>query len=103
MSNSDAGGGLLTDPQTARSPEELMDLLREFRSWHDNPSYRVMEAQCKHEVSASTFCTVMKGSKLPKLRVVAAVIEGCGGSSDDVNRYVAAGRKLVLQQSRHRR
>jgi len=90
------GQCLRPDPAAAQTPGELIDALRQFRTWAGNPSYRDM-AQRAGRVGASTMCKVLRCGELPRrFEVIDAIIEGCAGSEEDRQRFAAAWRRLTL-------
>jgi hypothetical protein len=95
----DAGGydGLRPDPLRAGTPAELIGALREFRTWAGNPSYRDMALRSGRRAGASTMCTLLCGTELPdRLVVIDAIVEGCGGTEEDRQRFATAWRKLAM-------
>lgn len=96
----DAGAryeGLRPDPRRVSTPAELMGILRRFRTWAGNPSYRSMALRSGRRAGASTMCTVLGSDELPaRLDVIDAIIEGCGGSDEDRARFATAWRVLAL-------
>ncbi|OLT26587.1 hypothetical protein BJF83_20710 [Nocardiopsis sp. CNR-923] len=58
-----------------------------------------MSHACGQKVAYSTLNTALNGDRLPKLHIVEAFIEGCGGSHDDVRRWATAWRKLRKQEA----
>jgi hypothetical protein len=93
------GHDLRPDPLTASTPAELMQALRQFRVWAGQPGYRVMSRRTGYRAAASTLCTALKSDKMPKLEMVQAIIEGCGGSKDDQRLYSTAWRQITLAQA----
>ena len=92
-----AGQNLRPDPAAAQTPAELAALLRRFRAWAGNPSYRDMAQRADHRAAASTMCKVLHRGELPaRLDVVDAIIEGCGGSEEDRQRFATAWRRLTM-------
>jgi hypothetical protein len=95
----DVGGyqRLRPDPLSAQTATELIDVLRQFRTWAGNPSYRDMALRSGRRAGASTMCTVLGGSELPaRLEVIDAIIEGCGGTDEDRQKFATAWRKLAM-------
>ncbi|ADH69869.1 hypothetical protein [Nocardiopsis dassonvillei] len=82
------------DPLQTSSAEEFLEALREYRIWAGEPSFRKMSDNCRHKIAYSTLNTALNGGRLPKLHIVEAFIEGCGGDRDDVRRWATAWRKL---------
>jgi hypothetical protein len=91
-----AGHDLKPDPLAARTPAELVDALRSYRVWAGEPSFRDMANQAGQVVAASTLCTALKNDGLPPLKVVVAIVTGCGGSTEDQERFATAWRRLRL-------
>jgi transcriptional regulator with XRE-family HTH domain len=81
------------DPFAARSPMEFHAALQEFRSWAGNPSFRMMAQRSKAEAAAIS--AVMRRGAMPDAPMVRAIIEGCGGSEDDVLAFVEARARTV--------
>ncbi|HET9970341.1 MAG TPA: hypothetical protein VFQ68_19060 [Streptosporangiaceae bacterium] len=95
----DAGGhdGLRPDPLSAGTAAELIGVLRQFRTWAGNPSYRDMALRSGQRAGASTMCTLLGGTELPgRLEVIDAIVEGCGGTDEDRQRFATAWRKLAM-------
>jgi hypothetical protein len=95
----DAGGhdGLRPDPLSAGTAAELIGALRQFRTWAGNPSYRDMALRSGRRAGASTMCTLLGGDELPdRLEVIDAIVEGCGGTGEDRQRFATAWRKLAM-------
>jgi len=88
---------LRPDPLSAGTPAELIDVLRKYRTWAGNPSYRDMALRSGRRAGASTMCGVLGGSDLPdRLEVIDAIVEGCGGTDEDRRRFATAWRKLII-------
>jgi hypothetical protein len=49
-------------------------------------------------VAPSTLCATLGSDKLPRLEIVQAIVEGCGGTKDDVKRYATAWRQIMLTE-----
>ncbi|MFD6949866.1 hypothetical protein A6A08_21370 [Nocardiopsis sp. TSRI0078] len=82
------------DPLQASSVEEFLGALRGYRIWAGEPSFRKMSDNCGQKVAYSTLNTALNYGRLPKLHIVEAFIEGCGGGRDDVRLWATAWRKL---------
>lgn len=82
------------EPLQATSAGEFLQALREYRAWAGSPSLRAMSEGCGKRVSHSTFANALNAGCLPKLVVVQALIEGCGGRGEDVQRWTTAWRRL---------
>jgi hypothetical protein len=90
-----AGQDRRPDPETARTPAELMSTLREFRQWAGAPSYRVMAERSGW--GASTLNTVINSNELPdRLNKIDAVLTGCGAGKKDHERFASAWRRLSM-------
>lgn len=91
----DASGlNLKPDPLTASTGAELVGVLRRYRQWAGDPSLRDMAAQSGQQVAHSTMYVALKRTSLPKLRVVLAIVAGCGGSQDDQRAFASAWRQV---------
>jgi hypothetical protein len=91
------GCDLRPDPSGVRTPAELIEALRQFRTWAGNPSFRDMARACNGRPAASTMCRVLNRGELPtRLELVDAIITACGGEEEDRERFATAWRRLVL-------
>lgn len=90
------GYDLKPNPLTARTPGELVDALREYRAWAGTPPLRKMATTAGDMVAYTTIWSALKGNELPKLHVVMAIIEGCGGSQEDLRAFATAHRRINL-------
>lgn len=89
------GCDLCPDPLRATTAFELVGALRRYRIWAGEPSFREMAA-ANERVSASTLCSALGRDVLPSLDVVSAIVIGCGGSDQDLQRFAAAWRRIRL-------
>lgn len=89
------GFELKPDPRTATTPAEFIGVLRQYRAWSGDPSWRKMAELAGQAVVHSTMFTAMHGDSLPKLEVVKAVVVGCGGGEDDLSLFAIAWRRLA--------
>jgi hypothetical protein len=55
-----------------------------------------MAAAARDQVAYTTIWSALKGDELPKLRVVMAIIQGCGGSQEDLRAFATAHRRINL-------
>ena len=56
-----------------------------------------MADKARQAVAPSTMCTVLKnGTELPKLKVVIAIIAGCGGDDEEQRAWATAWRRIAL-------
>lgn len=85
---------LKPDPRTARTPADLNKILREYRAWAGEPSFEEMSRRCGGRPAKSTFWTALHGTALPKLKVVTAIVTGCGGSTEDIAMFASAWRSV---------
>jgi hypothetical protein len=91
------GCDLRPDPSNARNSAELIEALRQFRTWAGNPSYRDMERACNGRPVASTMCRVLGRGQLPaRFEVIDAIIIACGGEEEDRERFASAWRRLIM-------
>lgn len=91
------GCDLRPDPSGARNSAELIEALRQFRTWAGNPSYRDMARACNGRPAASTMCRVLGRGRLPaRFEVIDAIIGACGGEEEDRERFASAWRRLVM-------
>jgi len=89
-----AGFDLKPDPLAARTTEEFITTLKQYRAWNGDPPWRQMASQAGQAVVHSTMHAAMNGSALPKLEVVKAIVIGCGGDEEDVRAFVTARSRL---------
>jgi hypothetical protein len=89
-----SGFNLKPDPLTARTSAELVARLRQYREWSGEPSFRVMAAQARQKVAHSTMFAALHRDELPSMKVVTAIVAGCGGSADDERAFVTAWRRI---------
>jgi hypothetical protein len=88
------GPDLLPDPLEARTASEFIGMLREFRIWAGEPSFRLMAMRT--DKPASTLAAALNGSALPPMDTVTAIISGCNGSIEDQRRFMTAWRRIRL-------
>lgn len=83
------------DPLSARSEAEFIALMRRFREWAGNPSYRSMADSVPNGPSYSTFATLTQRRTIPKkLRAVESFIRGAGGTEEDLQNWATAWRRF---------
>jgi hypothetical protein len=93
----DLGEDLRPDPGAAQTAAELMGCLRQFRIWSGNPSYRDMAAGAGQRSSVSAMHGTLGADDLPeRFAAIDAIVEGCGGSEEDRQRFSTAWRRLAL-------
>jgi hypothetical protein len=91
------GQNLRPDPAAAQDPAGLIEALRLFRIWSGNPSYRNMAARSGQRTGVSTMWKALRAKELPaRLEVIEAIVEGCGGSEEDRQRFATAWRRLTM-------
>jgi hypothetical protein len=89
-----AGFDLKPDPLTVLTSAELVARLREYRQWAGEPPFRKIAAQARQKVAHSTIFVALNSDELPSLKVVLAVIVGCGGGEEDQQAFATAWRRL---------
>ena len=90
------GSGLCPDPTAAQTTADLVAALSRFRIWAGEPSFQDMQRLSEPRTAASTMCTALGSGKLPSLRVVRAIITGCGGTPEQVQAFAATWRRIRL-------
>jgi len=88
------GYSLKPDPLRVTSAADLVAALNEWRIWAGDVSFRTMARNSGRRASASAMCTALGKPALPNLQVVLAVIEGCGGTEEDMDNWATAWRLL---------
>lgn len=92
------GYNLRPDPGAAGTTAEFIEVLRQFRTWAGNPSYRDMARACDGRPAASTMCRMLTGRRLPaRFEVIDAIITACGGEEEDRERFATAWRRLTMR------
>jgi hypothetical protein len=93
----DLNADLRPDPARAASPAELMGLLRDYRVWAGNPSFRAMAAGTSPKYTSSALHAALQRDDMPRqLAVVTAIIQGCGGPKEDQRAWATAWRRLAM-------
>jgi hypothetical protein len=94
------GRDLCPDPGGAHTPVQFIDTLRAYRKWAGSPSYRAMEHAIRNQpgrsFSASALHAALKGSSLPALPKVQAIIAACGGTEAHQQAFTTAWRHLAI-------
>lgn len=88
------GYDLKPNPLEATTSAEFVNALRDYRVWAGKPSFRLMAARAQQFVAHSTMCVALNSSDLPALKVVTAIVVGCGGGSEDQEKFVTAWRRI---------
>jgi hypothetical protein len=89
-----AGFDLKPDPLTARTEAELVAKLREYRQWAGELPFRKIAEQARQKVAHSTIFVALNSDELPSLKVVLAIVVGCGGGEEDQRAFATAWRCL---------
>ena len=93
----DHGEVLRPDPSDAETPTRFMAMLRQYRQWAGNPSYRMISQRAGGSPVASTIQAMLARNELPpRLDGIDAVIRGCGGTLEDREKFATAWRRLTL-------
>ncbi|MGI5152525.1 helix-turn-helix domain-containing protein [Plantactinospora sp. CA-294935] len=85
------------DPGSARTPADLVGLLRQLRN-RSGLSFRRIERLARaagDNLPASTLATMLARNTLPREELVRALTRACGESPESVDRWLAARRRLV--------
>lgn len=88
------GYNLKPDPLRAQTAAELVEALRQYRAWAGNTPFRQMAARARQRVAHSTMCVALKNHELPGLKVVLAIVAGCGGGQPDQEKFATAWRRI---------
>jgi hypothetical protein len=88
------GYNLKPDPLRAQHAAELVEALRQYRAWAGNTPFRQMAARARQRVAHSTMCVALKNDELPGLKVVLAIVAGCGGGQPDQEKFATAWRRI---------
>jgi hypothetical protein len=98
----EADGNLAPDPFRAQTAAEFVSMLRKYRIWSGNPSYREIARAARPPVAASAISAALGSTRLPTLRMVTAFVTGCRGSKEDLNAFTTAWRHVHLADARGR-
>jgi hypothetical protein len=90
------GLDLCPDPASAQTPAQYMELLRRYRVWAGQPSYRIMGQRCAQRFAASTIHAALNSDRLPSLAMVQAIVTGCGGTDTHQQVFTSAWRRLRM-------
>lgn len=91
---------LKPDPLSARTPAEFVELLKQYRIWAGEPSYREIVRRARKAFGASTLCEALKSSHLPPEKLVRAFVWACSGSEEDLQAWTTAWRRLRMKHQR---
>jgi hypothetical protein len=87
------------NPLAATTPAEFVEVLRHYREWNGNPSWRNMAIRAHQLVSHSTMQKAVSTDSLPKFVVVEAIVRGCDGSDDDLKEFNLAYQRIEKQSA----
>jgi len=93
------GVDVKASPLAATTAPEFMEVLRQYKAWSGDPSWRTMARRANQIVVHSTMHAAMHGDRLPKLDVVRAIIIGCGGGEEDLRSFATAWRRLATART----
>ncbi|MFW6640529.1 hypothetical protein ACOALZ_10865 [Nocardiopsis algeriensis] len=81
------------DPLGASTPAEFVDMMRRYRRWAGNPSFRDMASRVGVG-SPSRFCEALKQDRLPTFALLNAFVVSLGGTGEYFQRWATAWRAL---------
>jgi hypothetical protein len=88
------------NPLAAATAAEFVEVLRQYKAWNGNPSWRSMAARANQTVVFSTMYSALNSDALPKFEVMKAIIIGCGGGEKDLEEFTAAWRRIDRHSAR---
>ncbi|MFI7228377.1 hypothetical protein ACIBO5_34600 [Nonomuraea angiospora] len=91
------GYALKPDPLAAQNPAEFVELMKQYRIWAGEPSYRELVRRARNAFGASTLCEALKSTRLPPLKLVEAFVWACSGCENDLRTWVTAWRRLRMR------
>ncbi|AFR06606.1 hypothetical protein [Nocardiopsis alba] len=94
------GFSMKPDPMEATSVAEFIEMMRRYRRWAGDPSFRKMSLRVG-TCSAAGFCEALKSDRLPTFPLLNAFVVSLGGDSDDFQRWATAWRALDGQAPGH--
>jgi hypothetical protein len=94
------GYGLKPDPLLAETAAEFVELMKQYRIWAEEPSYRELVRRARNAFGASTLCEALKSTQLPPAKLVEAFIWACTGSKEDLQAWMTAWRRLRMKHQR---
>ncbi|AQZ62953.1 unnamed protein product [[Actinomadura] parvosata subsp. kistnae] len=94
------GHALKPDPLSARTPAEFVGLMKQYRIWAGEPSYRELVRRSRKAFGASTLCQALNSAQLPPEKLVRAFIWACSGSEDDLQAWATTWRLLRMRHQR---
>jgi hypothetical protein len=88
------------NPLHAETPAKFVATMRAYHAWAGNPSLREMERRCTKQISYSTFRTMLHSDSIPaKLSSVVAFVRVLGGTTEDLQRWATAWRRIAMNDS----
>ncbi|MEU8364967.1 hypothetical protein AB0C27_54030 [Nonomuraea sp. NPDC048882] len=91
---------LKPDPLKAETAAEFVELMKQYRIWAKEPSYREIVRRARNAFGASTLCQALKSTHLPSAKLVEAFIWACSGSQEDLQAWMTAWRRLRMKHQR---
>ncbi|MFB9474746.1 hypothetical protein ACFFR3_35080 [Nonomuraea salmonea] len=91
------GHDLKPDPLSARTPAEFVGLMKRYRIWAGEPSFRELVKRSRKAFGASTLCKALKSDQLPPEKLVRAFIWACSGSENDLQEWATTWRLLRMR------
>ena len=92
-----SGSDLKPNPSGAKTPAQFLAVLRQYKAWSGDPSWRRMATRAGQAVVHSTMYSAMNGDALPKFEVVRAVIIGCGGGDEDLDSFTRVWHEVKTE------
>lgn len=94
-----SGTNLMSDPLAPNTSAEFVTALRQYRASNGNTSFRQMAIRARHVVPHSAMCMALNCEQLPPLKVVLAIVAGCGGGIVDQERFATAWHYLAKNRA----
>ncbi|MBB5434702.1 hypothetical protein HDA36_004786 [Nocardiopsis composta] len=86
-------------PYGARTPDEFLEAMREYRAWAGAPSYPEMEYRSGGVCTAERFRRTLEGAEPLTVALVGAFITACGGDAEACGQWTTALRSLRLRMA----
>ncbi|MFW5416464.1 hypothetical protein J0910_07560 [Nocardiopsis sp. CNT-189] len=86
-------------PYGARTPDEFLEAMREYRSQAGAPSYREMAYRSGGVCTAERFQRTLEGTEQLTVALVGAFITACGGDAEECGQWTTALRSLRLRMA----
>jgi tetratricopeptide (TPR) repeat protein len=92
-------GGGRPDPGAAGTAAEFVDALRRLKNWAGVGFRRLEKAAAAsgQVLPRSTITAALNRAALPREELVAALVRACGGDEEEVDRWVAARRRIAAE------